>query len=574
VRRDATTAFARALVDEWVRAGLERAVVAPGSRSAPLALALAQDDRVRVHVVLDERSAGFFALGLGRATGVPAVLLCTSGTAAAGFHPAVLEAAHGRVPILVCTADRPPELRGVGAAQTIDQARLSGGAPRLVLDVPPPDDRSGVGAEWRALAARAWAAAIATPAGPVHLNLAFREPLVPTGAPLVAAEGRGDGAPWTATHHAARVPSAATAAELADWVRTTPRGLVVAGWGSAASPGAARRFAAAAGWPVLADPLSGLRAGPGAISTHDALLRSAELAHRLRPDAVLRLGAMPTSKATAALLAPPVAVTRVDPGGEWLDPDRADARLIVADPDPVLDAVAELVGPDARCDDGWVAAWSEADRAARRALDAHLDGDDEPFEGRVARDVLAAVPAGTDLLVGSSMPVRDLDSFGAPRDAVRVLANRGVNGIDGLVSTAIGVAAGGRDRTTVALLGDLAFLHDTNGLLGVAGRGVDVVFVVVDNDGGGIFSFLPQAELPEHFEELFGTPHGVDVGRLAAVHGIPVTQVARAAELAPALRAAIAAGGVRLVQVRTDRARNVARHRSAFAAAAVAVLPR
>src|SRR5262245_12238080 len=281
--RDANTAFARAFVDEWARSGVTDACLAPGSRSAPLALALAADDRIRLHVHLDERSASFFALGIGKATGQPAVVLCTSGTAAANFHPAVLEADESRVPLVVCTADRPPELRGTGAGQTVDQVKLFGDAVRWFHDGGVPDDHVGAGAEWRSMAARAVAASLGPPAGPVHLNLPFREPLIPTGAPLVDAPGRSHGRPWTARAPGTRAPSPPALNSLADLVHRTPRGLLVAGWGAGASPQTVLGFAAVTGWPVLADPISNLRV-PGTVSTYDPMLRSAAFAAAHRPN--------------------------------------------------------------------------------------------------------------------------------------------------------------------------------------------------------------------------------------------------------------------------------------------------
>src|SRR5689334_4664804 len=280
--RDANTALARAFVDEWARAGVQHAVVAPGSRSTPLALALAANGRIRVHVHLDERSAAFFALGAARSSGVPAVVLCTSGTAAANFHPAVLEARHSRVPLVVCTADRPPELRDAGAGQTVDQLKLYGDAVRWFCEVGAPEDAgpagagtAGPGPAWRSVAARAVAEAAGPPAGPVHLNLAFREPLVPTGEPLVEAPGRADGRAWTVAVPApVRAPDPATVERVTELVRGTRCGVLVAGWGAGVDPATAGRFARAAGWPVLADPLSGLRTGPHAISTYDPLLRA------------------------------------------------------------------------------------------------------------------------------------------------------------------------------------------------------------------------------------------------------------------------------------------------------------
>jgi 2-succinyl-5-enolpyruvyl-6-hydroxy-3-cyclohexene-1-carboxylate synthase len=566
--RDATTAFARALVDEWARAGVRQACLAPGSRSTPLALALAGDDRIRVHVHIDERSAAFFALGIAKAGGAPAVVLCTSGTAAANFHPAVLEASHSRTPLIVCTADRPPELRDTGAGQTIDQLDLYGGAVRWFHDVGVPVDHPGAGAAWRAVAARAPAEALGPPAGPVHLNLPFREPLVPTGAPLVPAPSRPDGRPWTTTTRPVRAAGAATVDRLTTLVRDNPRGLIVAGWGNGASPATVERFAVAAGWPVFADPISDLRRGAAAVSTYEAVLRAPGFADRQRPDLVLRLGAAPTSKVVNSWLGADVPQVLLDPDDAWLDPTRGATERLAVDEDLLLAALTDALAP--RSDSQWPDTWRRTERAARRALDELLDGWETPFEGRIARDVVDAVPDGTRLLVASSMPVRDVEAFARPRAGVRFLASRGVSGIDGFVSTALGVAAAS-DAPTVALLGDLCLLHDANGLLGAADRGLDATFVVLDNDGGGIFSFLPQAGLPEHFEQLFGTPHGVDLAVLASLHELPADRIEKAGDLAPALEAAVAAGGVHLVIVPTDRDDNVVRHREAWAVVGAAI---
>jgi 2-succinyl-5-enolpyruvyl-6-hydroxy-3-cyclohexene-1-carboxylate synthase len=560
--RDATTAFARTLVDEWTRHGITDACLAPGSRSAPLALALAGDDRIRVHVHLDERSASFFAVGLGRASGRPAVLLCTSGTAAANFHPAVLEAYHGRVPLIVCTADRPPELRDTGAGQTVDQVKLYGDAVRWFHEANVPRDAPNVGAEWRSLASRSFAAAVGPPAGPVHLDLPFREPLVPTGVELVDAPGRSDDRPWTAHVPGVRAPSVEMLDALAHLVADRPRGLVVAGWGAGVRPSTVLRFAEAAGWPVLADPISGLRVG-GTVSTYDSILRDERFASVQRPEVVLRVGGPLTNKVAMQWMDPTIDQVLVDPDGSWLDPHHAAGGRMAADPELVLAALADAL--DVMVDHDWVSAWQSADAAARAAIDNLIDGWDEPFEGRIARDVYAAAPEGSALVVASSMPVRDLESFARPRDGITVHANRGVNGIDGFVSTVLGVAAAS-EAPTVALVGDLAFLHDTNGLLGATGRGLDATFVVVDNRGGGIFSFLPQAELPEHFEALFSTPQDVDLAALARVYGLAVDEVDRADELAPVLQASIEHGGVNVVRVRTDRATNVTRHREVWSA--------
>lgn len=565
--RDATTAFAATLVDEWARAGVSEAVVAPGSRSTPLALALARDGRFRLHVVVDERSAAFMALGIGLASGRPAVVVCTSGTAAAHFHPAVIEAHHARVPMLVCTANRPPELHDTGASQTIDQAHLYGRAVRWFCAPGPPDDLPGAGATWRSVASRAVEEAVGTPAGPVHLDLAFREPLVPTGAPLVDAPGRPEGRPWTLTTPGTLTPDDATVARVTDLVASTPRGLLVAGWGCGVSAATAERFAAAAGWPVLADAISGVRSGERAVSTYEALLRVPGFPDAHRPDLVVRVGAPLTSKAATQWLDPSIPQVLVDPDGAWLDPQRAATDRLAVDAEALLGAVAKRL--DVARSSVWLDAWLGAERTARAAIDTLLDRDDDPFDGRVVRDLAAAAPDGAAVLVASSMPVRDLEWFAAPREGVRFLANRGANGIDGLVSTALGIAAA-HAGPVVAVLGDLAFLHDGNGLIGAASRGLDATFVVLDNDGGGIFSFLPQHDLPE-FERLFATPTGADLVAIASAHGVGALRVERASEVPGALREAVAAGGVRVLVVPTDRARNVERHRCVWDAVAAAL---
>jgi 2-succinyl-5-enolpyruvyl-6-hydroxy-3-cyclohexene-1-carboxylate synthase len=588
--------FALTLVDELARAGVTDACLAPGSRSAPLALALAEHPGIAVHVHLDERSAAFFALGAAKRSGRPVVVLCTSGTAAANFHPAVLEADHARTALLVLTADRPPELRGTGANQATDQLKLYGPAVRWFCEVGVPSDDPAAGRYWRSLASRAWAEATGPPAGPVHLNLAFTDPLVPLDPSLPAAgdwarpagdpipgrdlrlpgepaEGRPGGAPWTAAPSGVRAAAPEDVAALAEAVRASPRGLLVAGWGADLDPAAVDAFVAASGWPVLADPLSGARRGPAAISTYDGLLRAPRFAGGRRPDLVVRVGGAPTSKVLTAWLDPSVRQVLVDPAAGWLDPGRSASLRLTADPSVLLAATAALLearGPGP-APGPWLQEWLEAERLAREAIDGLLEEWTEPFEGRVARDMVAWMPDGGTLVVGSSMPVRDVDAFARPRDGLRLVANRGLSGIDGFVATALGVAAAG-DEPVAALCGDLTLLHDASSLLGAAGRPRGAVLAVCDNDGGGIFSFLPQARLPaELFEPLFGTPHGLDLAALATAARVPWRVVEKAADLVPALDAALAGGGTQLVLVRGDRAANLARHRALTEAVTAAV---
>jgi len=588
--------FALTLVDELARAGVTDACLAPGSRSAPVALALAEHPGIAVHVHLDERSAAFFALGAAKRSGRPAVVLCTSGTAAANLHPAVLEADHARTPLLVLTADRPPELRGTGANQATDQLKLYGQAVRWFCEVGVPGDDPAAGRYWRSLASRAWAEATGPSAGPVHLNLAFADPLVPTGPPAPAAggwprlggapaPGRAGGAPWTAAPPGVRAAAPADVAALAEAVRANPRGVLVAGWGSDLDPGPVDAFAAASGWPVLADPLSGSRRGPAAVSTYDGLVRAPRFAAAHRPTLAVRVGAAPTSKALTGWLDESIGQVVVDPSAGWRDPGRTATLRLTADPSALLAATATLLAaqgpapgsgteglaPGAVPPRPWLREWLEAERAAREAIDGLLDEWAEPFEGRVARDLVGWMPAGGTLVVGSSMPVRDVDAFARPREGLRFVANRGLSGIDGFVATALGVAAA-TDEPVAALCGDLTLLHDASSLLGAAGRPRGAVLVVCDNDGGGIFSFLPQAGLPgDLFEPLFGTPHGLDLTALAAAARVPSRVVEKAADLVPALDAALAGGGTELVLVRSDRAANLARHRALTEAVAVAV---
>jgi 2-succinyl-5-enolpyruvyl-6-hydroxy-3-cyclohexene-1-carboxylate synthase len=511
---DVTTSFAVTLVDEFVRAGVSRAVVSPGSRNTPLVLALARDDRVTLDVVLDERSAAFRALGMAVATGQPVVVCTTSGTAAANLYPAVIEARHARVPLLVCTADRPPELRGVGAPQTIDQTHLFGRAVNWFDDLGPPDDATAT--SWRPFASRAVAKAVGPPAGPIHLNLPFREPLVPSGAPLLDIRGRAHGDPWTRSARVRRVAAAGDLERIGDLVRAHPRGVIVAGSGANVSIETVTRCATATGWPVLADPLSNVRAGPFAISSYEALARAPKFAAAHRPELVLRVGAPPTSKHTNAWLEG-VPQVLVDPDDAWLDPTHEAAVRVTADGELLLEALAGVLAPGAP-EAPWLAEWCGAERSARAAINAVLDADDIACEAGIARDAARSVPPGGRLAAASSLPVRALEWCMEPRDQVRVHANRGANGIDGFVSTAIGIARAAGPVT--ALCGDLCFLHDGNGLLGVPAA-TPATFVVIDNNGGRIFSYLAQHDLPE-FEQLFATPHGLDLAAVAHAHGVPV----------------------------------------------------
>ncbi|MGI8759348.1 MAG: 2-succinyl-5-enolpyruvyl-6-hydroxy-3-cyclohexene-1-carboxylic-acid synthase [Acidimicrobiales bacterium] len=560
-------AFAATLVDEWARAGVGHAVVSPGSRSAPLALALAAEPRLRLHVHLDERSAGFMALGIGKATGVPAVVLTTSGTAAVELHPAVVEAAQSRVPLLACTANRPAELHGIGAPQTVDQTHLFGRAVRWFCQ--PGVATATTATTWRSLAARTVAEAMGSPPGPVHLDLAFCDPLV--ARPGALPPGRAGGGGW---HQLPRWSSSPEPAELAEVeaVVDGQTGVIVAGAGSGA-PGAVHALAAVLGWPVLADPPSGCRdPAPATVAAFDAVLRHPRFADEHRPAVVLRLGEPPASKVLAEWLARSGArQVVIERHGTWLDPARTAAMVVAGDPSAWCAALAGRAGPG-EAGVGWAASWAAAEAVAQEAIEVVVARRGGLTEPGVARTTAAALPAGTTLVVASSMPVRDLEWYAAPRHGLRVLANRGANGIDGMVSTTAGVALASGGPTAL-LVGDLAFLHDANGLLGLAERAVDLTIVVVDNAGGGIFSFLPAAELlaPERFELLFGTPQRADLAALAAAHGVAASAVRDLAELGAALEEPQPAGGTRALIATTDRHENVAVHDEVHAEVATAL---
>jgi 2-succinyl-5-enolpyruvyl-6-hydroxy-3-cyclohexene-1-carboxylate synthase len=567
-----SAALATVLVDELVRLGVREAVLAPGSRSAPLAFALQAADaegRLRLHVRIDERGAGFLALGLAKASGRPVPVVTTSGTATANLHPATLEASESGVPVLLLTADRPPSLRATGASQTVDQVGIFGSSVRLFHEVGVPTATAGQGAYWRALAGRAVAAALGTltrDPGPVHLNLAFAEPLVPGsgGSPWPEPlDGRPDDAPWTAVH---------APGEGVEPAGTWPvRTLVVVGDAPEHLGESAARLAQARGWPVLAEPSSGARRGPHALRVGHLLLGEDAWLERNRPDRVLVVGRPTLHRSVGALLRrPDIDVAVVAHHARWADATRSAAT--------VLPSVPEQLEHRPAIDPAWLRGWLHADTAAATAMDAVLATSPDG-ETQVAATLLAALPAGSLLVAGSSMPVRDL-ALAVPRDGVTVLSNRGAAGIDGTVSTAVGAAlawqADGGGRAW-ALLGDLTFLHDAGGLLlGPDEPRPELTIVVVNNDGGSIFGLLEQGA-PEHagaYERVFGTSHGADLAALCGASGTPHTRVSTAAELANAVLDP--RGGLQVVEIRTDRKgarERAAAVRSAASAALRALTP-
>ncbi|MPZ01041.1 MAG: 2-succinyl-5-enolpyruvyl-6-hydroxy-3-cyclohexene-1-carboxylic-acid synthase [Actinophytocola sp.] len=536
-----STAQARVLVDELVRNTVSHVVLCPGSRNAPLSMALfdaAEAGRISLHVRIDERSAGFLALGIAARTGRPTVVVCTSGTAAANFHPAVLEADRAGVPLIVLTADRPSELRASGANQVIDQDRLYGDAVRYFNEFAIADTHTGQNAYWRSQVCRAWNAAYGEwRSGPVHLNVPFREPLVPDVGPDADAwveplDGRPNGQRWTELPDYGALPAFV--------VPSTRTGLVIACDSGVA---AAAEWADANGWPLIAETGGAGVSGDSAITSGAWLLAVPEFVATHKPEQVLCIGRPTVFRQVQQLLADAdVEVLLVRPDTDWPAPAHN-----------VRQVGQWFAEPTKPADPEWLARWRAADVAAREAVTAALAAEPWPSGPAVAADVMAALPPDSLLVVGSSNPTRDIAlATGPVRPDLLVHRNRGVAGIDGTVSAAVGAALV-HHGPSYALLGDLTFLHDSNGLLtGTLERRPDLTIVVVNDDGGGIFSLLEQGE-PAHnrsFERVFGTPHGADIGALCAGYGVPHTRVTSSDEL----RAALAQpDGLRVVEVAVER---------------------
>jgi len=540
---------------------MRHACTSPGSRSTPIVLSLVRERRIRCWSHVDERCAGFFALGAAKAAGRPAAVTCTSGTAAANLAPAVIEAQQARVPLIVLTADRPPELREVGAGQTIDQLKLYGAAAKWFFEVGV-DDASLQRIRWiRTLACRAYWTAVDGPPGPVHLNFPLREPLVLNRELPADDTGRaGDRAYVDFSRPAQRSPSGSA--------QPTGRIVIVAGReerDSGAGAGLAE-FAARAGIPLLADPLSGARCGRAAIAHYDLLLRDAGFAVAHRPQFVIRVGDLPTSKPLRAWLAGlDAAQIAIDPDGAWQDPDAVVGLRIGASYQTLF-----ANAPAPAVEDGWLASWRAADARAAAAI-ADVLGT-EVSEPLVAARLPEWLPSDATLFVASSMPVRDVEEFVAVRDGgPRVLANRGANGIDGTVSTAFGAAAAG-DGPVVLLTGDVALAHDIGGLLAAPRLGLPLTIVLLNNDGGGIFNFLPVAGETDAFEEHVATPHGLEFSLAASLYGCAYERPTGVDQLRAAVERALRADATTIIEVRTDRDQNVALHRR-VSDAVLAALP-
>jgi 2-succinyl-5-enolpyruvyl-6-hydroxy-3-cyclohexene-1-carboxylate synthase len=554
-----------AFVDELWRAGVKHVCISPGSRSTPLTMSIVRDGRFRIWSLLDERSAGFFAVGLARKGRSPVALVCTSGTATGNYLPALMEARSSRVPLVVLTADRPPELHHVGSNQTVDQAKLYGSYTKWYVEMPVPDTNESLMRHARATAWRAVTCAQVDPAGPVHVNWPFREPLIP---PAAIPEPEGEQpARMHQVFSADFQPSDEAVQTLSILLSSAQRGMIVCG--PMDRPG----FAEAVGllsrkWnvPLLADALSQVRCGEhdttNVVDTYDLMLRTPQFVDALRPDVIVRFGQAPTSKVLSQFLSQQTQARQVvvDEDPVWRDPLFTATDVVHSNPTRLCERLLDQIVTQTSAD--WTTLWREANQRTRGVVH-HVLKDPAWFEGRVIVELNHLLPTGASLFAGNSMPVRDLDSFCLTKsENMHVLSNRGASGIDGVVSTALGVSGESREPV-VLVIGDISFYHDLNGLLAASRHALNLLIVLIHNDGGGIFSFLPQASHKDTFSH-FQTSHGIDFRQAVEMYHGHFERVADWNGFQSAVDAALQRTGVSVLELRTDGEENVQLHRAIF----------
>lgn len=562
--QEALTSYIAAFVAELVKSGVEDVVVSPGSRSTPMAMVMAEHPELRVHIHVDERSAAFFALGIAKATKRPAALLCTSGTAAANYYPAIVEAQYSRVPLIVLTADRPHELRDVGAPQAIDQIHLYGKNVKWFVEMAPPENTAEMLRYARTVCARAASAAQTPPAGPVHLNFPFREPLVPQldRNDLFELSERTEG--YVNIHSGQFGLPNEEYKEMAQIFNSAQKGIIVCGPLEKADFSAAViKLAEKLNYPIIADPLSqlrsGLHEGSFIIDAYDSFLKNDDAKKALKPDVIIRFGAMPVSKPLTIFMKENSTARQiiVDGGRGWRDPALLSTEMIHCDEILFCESVTSFLNTSEN--DEFIALWKKINDLTRSKL-ADINAVDELSEGKLFFQLAELLPEGSTLFVGNSMPIRDLDTFfHYNQKSIRVMANRGANGIDGTVSTALG--AGMASQPLYLVLGDLTFFHDLNGLIASKQYGIDINILLINNNGGGIFSFLPQANHPRNFEKLFGTPLDLDFSHAIKMFGGQYDLISDWEHFISAFQQNMDRSGIKVMEITTNRDRNLTEHR-------------
>ncbi|QED49065.1 2-succinyl-5-enolpyruvyl-6-hydroxy-3-cyclohexene-1-carboxylic-acid synthase [Cytobacillus dafuensis] len=558
------TSYIAAFVSELVNIGVEDVVVSPGSRSTPMAMVMAEHPELRVHIHVDERSAAFFALGMAKASKRPVAILCTSGTAAANYFPAIVEANIARVPLIVLTADRPHELRDVGAPQAIDQVHLYGNHVKWFVEMAPPENSKDMIRYVRTICARAASTAKRSPAGPVHLNFPFREPLIPQldTADLFELTERSAGyvsiqaGEYKLTNEEYR--------EIGESLRSYKRGIIVCG--SIEAEGfndAVIALAERLQFPILSDPLSQLRSGSHSgtyiIDTYDTFLKNEKAKQFLKPDVVIRFGAVPVSKPLTIFLKENSDVRQfvIDGGAGWRDPGMVSSEMVYCHETDFCRSIISYINKDNSL--SYFEKWEKINQLTRKNL-AKVNEIDVLSEGKLFYQLTERLPEGATLFVGNSMPIRDLDTFfHFNHKSIRIMANRGANGIDGVISTALG--AGTFLQPLYLVLGDLTFFHDQNGLIAAKQFGIDINILLINNNGGGIFSFLPQASHPKNFEQLFGTPLDLKFQSVVEMYGGHYELITSWEHLSSSINANKEKPGLKVMEITTNRDNNIQEHR-------------
>ena len=561
--QESLTAYIAAVVAELIFSGVTDVVVSPGSRSTPMAMIMAEHPDLKVHIHVDERSAAFFALGIAKSLNRPVAILCTSGTAAANYFPAIVEARYARVPLIVLTADRPHELREVGAPQAIDQIHLYGKHVKWFSEMALPEKSDEIIRYARTVCARAVAIATSAPAGPVHLNFPFREPLIPKlDEELFELNERPNG--YIKVQNGDLTLSDEHFQEIAKRLTKTNKGVIICGnMGDPEFPKAVTQLAEQLNFPIMADPLSQLRSGQHSleniIETYDTFLRVDDAKSFLKPDVILRFGAMPISKALTIFLKENGSAEQyvIDGGGGWRDPSALSTNMIFCNESLFCEKLLTYTVPNSSSE--FLTKWKKINELTKENMNALRDIT-ELSEGKLFYQLAEMVPEGATLFVGNSMPIRDLDSFFLNNNkAIKVMANRGANGIDGTVSTALGAAL--YSKSIYLVLGDLTFFHDLNGLIAAKLYNIDINILLVNNNGGGIFSFLPQSEHPKNFELLFGTPLDLEFEHAVKMFKGEFTKIEDWDHLESEMKKATHQTGLKVYELRTNRDNNRDEHR-------------